>query len=242
MGTQDQVDALNASWRAQGAMAIMRHTFENVSVGRVAVTSSFGVESAVLLHLVSKVNRSVPVFFLDTGKHFKETLAYRDKLVDLFGLRNLMILKPDIEDLASLDADGILHKSDTETCCEIRKVAPLDRAMEGYEAWITGRKRYQNSDREDIPIFENGRNNKIKINPLANWNQKDVKAYMEWNNIPAHELEAQGYASIGCEVCTSRVKPGEDSRAGRWRDSKKTECGIHITADGKIVRLSADSS
>lgn len=236
METQDQVDALNASWRAQGAMAIMRHTFENVSVGRVAVTSSFGAESAVLLHLVSKVNRSVPVFFLDTGKHFKETLAYRDRLVDLFGLRNLMILKPDVEDLASLDAEGILHKSDTETCCEIRKVAPLDKAMEGYEAWITGRKRYQNSDREDIPIFENGRNNKIKINPLANWNPKDVKSYMEWNNIPAHELESQGYPSIGCEVCTTRVKDGEDSRAGRWRDTKKTECGIHVTADGKIVR------
>ena len=236
MGTQDQVDALNASWRAQGAMAIMRHTLENVPLGRVAVTSSFGVESAVLLHLVSKVDRSVPIFFLDTGKHFKETLYYRDKLVGLFGFRNLMILKPDIEDLESLDPEGLLHKSDTETCCEIRKVAPLDKAMEGYDAWITGRKRYQNSDREDIPIFENGRKNKIKINPLANWNQKDIKSYMEWNNIPAHELQAKGYASIGCEVCTTRVKPGEDSRAGRWRNSEKTECGIHITADGKIVR------
>jgi len=236
MDTSEQIDALNASWRAHGAMAIIRHALENISTGRVAVTSSFGADSAVLLHLISKVDRSVPVFFLDTEKHFKETLSYRDKLVELFGLRNLVILKPAADELELLDPEGVLHKTDTETCCNIRKVAPLDKAMDGYTAWITGRKRYQSSDREDIPIFENGRNSKIKINPLANWNPGDIKAYMEWNDLPTHELVAQGYPSIGCEVCTSRVRPGEDERAGRWRDSEKTECGIHITEDGKFVR------
>ncbi|MDB2439169.1 phosphoadenylyl-sulfate reductase [Hellea sp.] len=230
------VEALNADWRTQSAMQAITFAAKQKFDGRIAVTSSFGTESAVLLDLVSKVDPTIPVFFIDTGKHFKATLAYRDVLTARFNLKNLVILTPDADDLAAKDPDGILHKSDTDTCCEIRKVTPLDKAIAGVDAWITGRKRYQNADREDMPIFEVGRGHKVKINPLANWNEGDIKAYMTINDLPTHPLAADGYPSIGCEVCTTRVAPGEDARAGRWRGSEKTECGMHITADGKLVR------
>lgn len=232
----EKVDALNADWRTQSALEAIRFSATEKFSGRIGVTSSFGTESSVLLDLVSIVDPAIAVFFLDTGKHFKETLAYRDTLKAEFGLQNLIILTPDFAQLTAHDPDGVLHQTNTDKCCDIRKVAPLDAALSGIDAWITGRKRYQNSDREDIPIFEVGRGDKVKINPLANWNEHDISAYMHIHNLPPHPLASQGYPSIGCEVCTSRVKAGEDPRAGRWRDTDKTECGIHRAADGAWVR------
>ena len=234
-----KVDELNADWREQSALQAINFAAKQKFPGRIAVTSSFGTESAVLLDLVSKIDTSIPILFLDTNKHFKATLEYRDTLSTHFGLKNIVILTASSADLLTHDPDGILYKSDTDKCCEIRKVSPLKKAINEYDAWITGRKRYQNEDREDMPIFEVGRGQKIKVNPLANWNEGDIQTYMEAYNLPRHPLESQGYPSIGCEVCTSRVAPGEDSRAGRWRGSEKTECGIHITSDGRIVRESS---
>ena len=234
----EAVARLNARWRSAQARSVLKMALLEEFPGRIAVSSSFGAESAVLLHLVSQVYRAAPVVFLDTGKHFAETLEYRQQLTNLFGLKDVRIITPDEAELAVEDADGGLHNIDTDACCDLRKTRPLKRSLGGFDAWITGRKRYQNADREELPIFEEDIDGKIKVNPLANWSQSDIAVYANTHNLPNHPLVAQNYPSIGCEVCTSPVAEGEDARAGRWRDEDKTECGIHITPDGKIVRTS----
>lgn len=230
------VAKLNEEWRSHTAMEAIRFTALNFSSERLAVTSSFGNESAVLLHLVSLVNKNIPVLFIDTEKHFRATLDYRDTLAKFFGLTSIKIITPSAQDLLTKDPDGTLHLRDVDACCDIRKVVPLEQALSNIDAWITGRKRYQNADREDIPIFENARVGKIKVNPLANWNMHDVQHYMKVHDLPTHPLIDEGYMSIGCEVCTTPVAEGEDPRSGRWRGEEKTECGIHLTGDGRFVK------
>jgi phosphoadenosine phosphosulfate reductase len=195
--------------------------------GEIAVVSSFGADSAVLLHMIAAVDRSVPVIFLDTGKHFGETLQYRDQLVADFGLRNLTVVHPLEARLAAEDPDGLLHKTDTDHCCDIRKVEPMARAVEPYRAWFTGRKRYQAASRAALQPFE-AVGPRIRINPLAAWSGADIGAYMQANGLRENPLVAYGYLSIGCFPCTQAVKPGEDDRSGRWAGQSKTECGIHL--------------
>jgi phosphoadenosine phosphosulfate reductase len=199
--------------------------------GDVAVVSSFGAESAVLLHLVSRVDPTIPVLFLETGKHFPETLAYRDLLVEKLGLTSIVSLTPDPEDLASKDESGLRWSYDPDGCCEIRKVRPLATALTGYDATITGRKAFQSSSRASLPRFEIDKSDaqgRLKINPLIDWSAEDLSAYFEEFDLPPHPLVAEGYPSIGCSPCTSKVAEGEDSRSGRWRGWDKIECGIHI--------------
>lgn len=138
------------------------------------------------------------------------------------------------------DPFGRLHLADTDACCALRKVEPLDNALSGFDAWITGRKRFQAGTRSQLDLFENEDDKRIKINPLAHWRKKDLIDYIDNNNLPRHPLVAQGYPSIGCTPCTSKVKPGEDERAGRWRNQDKVECGIHIV-DGKTTRATQEN-
>ncbi|MDZ5697228.1 phosphoadenylyl-sulfate reductase [Chelativorans sp. M5D2P16] len=195
--------------------------------GGIATVSSFGADSAALLHMVARLDSSLPVLFLDTGQHFGETLDYRDQLADDLGLTNLRIVHPRREALAMRDPDGVLHKSDTDLCCEIRKVEPMARAVEPYAAWFTGRKRYQSDTRTEMPVFE-AVGPRIRINPLARWTTADQAAYMRTHDLRQNPLVAFGYLSIGCFPCTEPVKPGEDERSGRWAGTAKTECGIHL--------------
>lgn len=195
--------------------------------GRITLVSSFGADAAVLLHLVASVDRSTPVTFIDTGQLFQETLDYRDLLAERFGLTDVRSVTPDPERLSRQDPENFLWQSNTDLCCRIRKVAPLAKALEDFPAWISGRKRFQSSTRADIPAFE-ADGPRIKVNPLAAWSAKEVIAYRDLHDLPPHPLVAQGFPSIGCAPCTSRVKPGEDPRAGRWRGQTKTECGIHV--------------
>jgi phosphoadenosine phosphosulfate reductase len=198
--------------------------------GEVGLVSSFGAESAVLLHLVAQADAGTPVIFLDTGKHFPETLAYRDTLVAKLGLTNLIVVEPDPAALAAKDDTGLRWSWDPDGCCEIRKVEPLARALAGFDATITGRKGFQSKTRTGLPRFEIDRADpagRLKINPLANWTKADLDAYAAEHDLPAHPLVAEGYPSIGCSPCTSRVAPGEDPRSGRWKGWDKTECGIH---------------
>ena len=169
----------------------------------------------------------MPVLFLDTGKMFPETLAYRDRLARRLGLRDLRVLRPDPEELAAADPLGGLWSADPDGCCALRKAAPLRRALAGFGVWISGRKRHQASTRAALPLFENDEAGRLKANPLAAWNAEALEAYRVAHDLPAHPLVAEGYPSIGCHPCTSRVLPGEDARAGRWRGRGKTECGIH---------------
>ncbi|MDF7673200.1 phosphoadenylyl-sulfate reductase [Acetobacteraceae bacterium ESL0709] len=199
----------------------------NRFAGRVAVISSFGAESAVLLALVADIDSSVPVYFLDTKRHFPETLSYRDELVRFLGLRNLRILSPSSQALKDRDPQDQLAAFDPDACCALRKVEPLETVLPEFDLWITGRKRMQSHTRAALPIIEPQEDGTVKINPLAGWQARDIAAFMEERQLPSHPLVAQGYLSIGCAPCTRAVGEGEDSRAGRWSGKVKMECGIH---------------
>jgi len=196
--------------------------------GEIALVSSFGADSVVLLHMIARIAPELPVLFLDTGKLFAETLRYRHALGAELGLTDVRDLRPDPARLAAADPDGELHLRAPDHCCALRKIEPLEAALDGFAAWITGRKRHQNALRAEMPLFEEDGVGRIKVNPLAAWSRADVEAYMESHGLRRHPLVAKGYASIGCAPCTSPVAPGEDERAGRWRDSEKTECGLHL--------------
>jgi len=211
------------------ATSLLRLAIEDLFPGRIALVSSFGADSAVLLHMISGIDKSTPVVFVDTGQHFPETLAYRDRLVESLGLSNIVLAEPEAETLAVEDPEKFLFASDPDRCCEIRKVQPLSRALAPYEAWITGRKSFQSIDRARTPLFE-AEGERVKVNPLVGWSAGDLLAYIKQADLPPHPLVAKGFPSIGCLPCTSAVRPGEDARAGRWRGKAKTECGIHLGA------------
>ncbi|HEX4889720.1 MAG TPA: phosphoadenylyl-sulfate reductase [Alphaproteobacteria bacterium] len=222
-----RLTALQQDYALADTLALLRAMIQQEFAGRITVVSSFGAESAVLLHLVAQIDPSTPVLFLNTGKLFGETLRYRDRLQDLLGLTDLRAIGPHPKDRDALDPEGSLWSKNPDACCNFRKTMPLSRAMEGFDAWITGRKRFQTDDRADMePIELVGA--RYRINPLADWRQADLDRYMIEHHLPAHPLVRDGYLSIGCMSCTSRVKKGEDPRAGRWRGQDKTECGIHL--------------
>jgi phosphoadenosine phosphosulfate reductase len=220
--------ALDSGFAGKSAEAVLEASIATLFPGQIAVLSSFGAEAAVVLHLVAQIDRSVPILFLETGKHFTETLMYRDILIDRFGFTDARELKPDPADLAAKDPGGDLWKTAPDACCALRKVLPLRRAMEPFAAQITGRKRFQASTRANIPLFEASADGKIKVNPLAHWTPEMVRDAFRLFKLPPHPLFDEGYASIGCAPCTRRVALGEDARAGRWSGFEKTECGIHL--------------
>ncbi|KTF68453.1 phosphoadenylyl-sulfate reductase [Sphingomonas sp. HT-1] len=230
--TEADAIRLNNLFRGASTQEMLRTVLAEQMAGDVAIVSSFGAESAALLHLVASIDPTVPVLFLDTGKHFPETLAYRDLLAERLGLQDLRNLRPDPEILAKRDATELRWSYDPDGCCEIRKVQPLAAGLAGFDATITGRKAFQASTRAALPRFELD-GDRLKINPLADWTKADLDAYFVAHDLPVHPLVAQGYPSIGCAPCTSMVKPGEDPRAGRWRGWDKTECGIHTPVDGE---------
>ena len=203
--------------------------------GETALVSSFGAESVVLLHMVAEVDPDIPVIFLDTLAHFPATLAYRDLLVQQLGLRDVRNATPSLRMLGRIDPRGDLNQSDPDLCCHFRKTEPLDEALSGFGAWITGRKRFQGGARGSLPTFEaEDGSDRIKINPLAEWSSADLEAYRLSYDLPAHPLVAEGYRSIGCAPCTRPVRDGDDPRAGRWAGTTKTECGIHVSHGGGI--------
>ncbi|WP_299567018.1 phosphoadenylyl-sulfate reductase [uncultured Sulfitobacter sp.] len=209
-------------------------------LGRRAIVSSFGAESVVLLHYVSRLVPDIDVLFIDTHKHFRETLEYRDTVAQALNL-NLVNVEPDKTELAKEDPYGSLFNIDVNMCCTLRKVFPLQDALRGYDSWVSGRKRFQASTRAAIPVLERD-TDKIKINPLALWSKHDIDSYFFEHDLPRHPLEAKGYPSIGCQPCTRAVKPGEDVRAGRWAGTPdKTECGLHIGPDGNFARKKSKS-
>lgn len=236
--------ALSAEFADKSTLEVIEASVHRLFPGRIAVVSSFGAESSVLLHLIAAVDRSIPVLFVDTDKLFGETLRYRDKLVELLGLNDVRTLAPDLARVAELDPKGALWSKNPDLCCHIRKVEPLALALDGahgvagFAAWISGRKRFQASSRAAIPLFE-AEGERIKVNPLANWGPRELQAYANRHELPPHPLVAQGYPSIGCMPCTDPVASGEDSRAGRWRGQAKTECGIHM--GGLVVDENAGS-
>ena len=235
-GLSLDADALNARYGALDAHDVIAVAVEELFHGRIALVSSFGTESAVLLHLLSEVDPNVPVIFLDTGRLFAETLEYRTQLTHHLGLTDVRTITPDAERLAANDPHRALWMTKPDLCCQIRKTEPLARALVGFDAWFTGRKRFQSVLRSGIKFFEKD-GERIKVNPLANWGAEELRAHAQRHGLPEHPLRDKGYLSIGCVPCTTKVLPGEDQRAGRWRGLEKTECGIHvgIEADGSGI-------
>lgn len=217
---------LDARYGDLAAQDLLRAMIEREFPGRIAVVSSFGAESAVILHLVAQVDPATPVIFLETGKHFLETLTYRDILVDRFGFTDLRVVEPDPVLLSEDDPDGELWRRDPTLCCRLRKVLPLERALRGFSAWITGRKRFHGGERATLPAIE-AVDGRIKVNPLVHWTPREVAEAFKANRLPPHPLVDEGYASIGCAPCTRPVRAGDPTRAGRWAGTAKTECGIH---------------
>lgn len=236
-GLAEVVDALNARLRHHSAPDVIRTALDEIRP--LPLVSSFGAESVALLHLAAMVDRNIPVIFIDTEMLFTETLVYQQEVAERLGLRNLRIVRAD--DIAAHDPQRTLHRQDPDACCALRKTAPLQAALKGSNGWITGRKRFHAGARATLDFFEvEPETSRIKVNPLARWSAQDVSDYIDENRLPRHPLVAKGYPSIGCAPCTTPVAPGEDPRAGRWRDTGKEECGIHFV-NGKAVRTGVSS-
>lgn len=234
MPLKELAERRNLLHRESDAQTLLRHALDDGQIGPVALVSSFGAESVVLLHMIAKIDPATPVIFLDTEMLFPETLTYQREVAASLGLTDVRVITPDRNAVLTEDVDGILHLADTDACCDLRKTRPLEKALQGFGGWITGRKQFQNGQRAQLPLYEkDGR--RIKINPLAGWSSQDLNEYMDKHSLPRHPLVSQGYPSIGCMPCTTRVGAYEDPRAGRWRGSEKTECGIHFE-DGRAVR------
>ena len=223
----DYAASLNAQMQGRSAEDVLNIAIRDLFPGQIALVSSFGAESAVLLHLAAQTDKATPILFLDTGKLFDQTLKYRDVLVERLGLSDVRVLTPDEKQTAAQDESGTLWFKDTEACCNIRKIQPLQRALKPFAAWINGRKRYQASSRHDIRLVETD-GARLKFNPLAGWNAAEIDAYFARHDLPRHPLVAEGYLSIGCATCTHPVAAGQDARSGRWQGREKTECGIHL--------------
>ncbi len=229
---------LQAFYSGLEPQALLRVMIQHEFREEIAMLSSFGADSALLLAMVADVSPDVPILFLETGKHFPETLEYVEQIRALLGLTSLIMLRPREEMVERIDAEGDLWKHQPNRCCWMRKVEPLQRGLDegNYAALITGRKRYQTENRKQMDPIEMGEDGRFRINPLADFTREDINREMERRNLPQHPLVAKGYPSIGCAPCTSPVKAGQDERAGRWQHTavfpgaKKSECGIHVSS------------
>lgn len=205
--------------------------------GRLAFSTSLGIEDQVTLHAIGRAGVEVDVFTLDTGRHFPETLELLDQSQRHFGVP-IRVLAPDTDAVEELVArDGVYgFRSSIEArkaCCDVRKVQPLRRGLAGASGWITGLRRGQSAGRADVPFaVRDGAHKLIKLNPLADWSLERVEAYVAEHRVPVNALHARGFPSIGCQPCTRAIKPGEDLRAGRWwwENEDGKECGLHSRA------------
>lgn len=223
---EDHARSLAERYRGLDGEALLRPLIEREFAGQIVVLSSFGTESALLLHMVAEIDRATPVLFIDTGKLFGETLRYRDALVKRLALRDLRVIGPAPAEVARRDPSGMLWHSNPDACCALRKVEPLEPALSGFLAVISGRKRYQGGGRAWLPTIEFAQR-RVQIDPLVGYTRERIEKEFRARDLPPHPLEADGFLSIGCMPCTDRVAPHEDRRAGRWRGTPKTECGIH---------------
>ncbi|MFZ5817913.1 MAG: phosphoadenylyl-sulfate reductase [Bacillota bacterium] len=190
--------------------------------GRVGLTCSFSGQGVVLAHMIARIDPAVPVIFLDTGMHFPETLALKERFAAQYRI-NLVEYHPATD-------PGPLYQTDPDGCCAIRKVEPMQRALAGLDAWIAALRRDQSESRSGVELLEyhevDGRP-LVKVLPLAHWSRKQVWTYILEHQIPYNQLLDQGYSSIGCQPCTRPTFPGEEERAGRWSGTGKRECGLH---------------
>lgn len=221
-----EISILNDEYEKLAPLEILEDAFERSLFGDMAVVSSFGAESSVLLHMIATIAPGTPVILIDTGKLFGETLQYATLLQHRFGLEDVRRAHPKRSDIERIDPIGKLSGNAPDKCCQLRKTEVLDRALKPFQTWINGRKRFQSDQRSLLSIVERDAT-KLKLTPLANWTAEEIAAYSRNHNLPEHPLLSKGYGSIGCFPCTSKVQSGADPRSGRWNGIDKTECGIH---------------
>ncbi len=229
---EDLVRELNARFEREAPEGIVRWVLEQSGLERVAIASAFQAEGTCIIHMATQVRPDVPILFLQTGFHFAETLAFKERLVEQLGL-NVIDLIGDHTVESQAEAYGPrLFERDPKLCCELNKVIPFDRALRGYDAWMTSMRRDSAWTRKTTPILSHTELEPgltlVKVNPMANWTRQDAWSYLKEHDLPHNPLYDLGYGSIGCAPCTRMVFPGEDERAGRWSGLLKTECGIHV--------------
>jgi phosphoadenosine phosphosulfate reductase len=223
---EQRVARLNAELRGKSAQEIIRAASREFG-RKITYVSSFGAESAAMLSLIAEADPGMPIVFIDTGMHFHQTLQYRDTLRNFLKLTDIRNVLPVAEEVKAADPKGGLNKTDPDACCEVRKVRPLEPALKGFEAWITGRKRFHGGGRTNLPVVEYSEG-RFKVNPLVEWTHEDVESYFDSRQLPRHPMVAEGYPSIGCWPCTVRPEDPNDIRSGRWVGFKKEECGLHL--------------
>jgi phosphoadenosine phosphosulfate reductase len=190
-------------------------------------SSSFQSHSLVMLHIISRIDKTIPVYFINTGYHFPETIEFRDKVTSLFGL-NTIDLKSDVSKHMQRDSEGrLLFTSDPDHCCYLNKTQPMDGILRSYDVWINGVRADQSAVRAAMKVEQPAPYNSIRFHPMLDWNSKMIWEYQKEHKLPQHPLDLKGYVSIGCEPCTRRLDPGMQEREARWYGLKKVECGLH---------------
>ena len=238
--TSQEIHRLNERFERAGPQEIVQWALEESGLERVAIASAFQAEGTALIHMAVQIRPDIPILFLETGFHFAETLAFKDRLTELLGLNVIELRGDHTVESQAVEFGPRLYERNPKLCCELNKVQPFDRALRGFDAWMTSMRRDSAWTRRDTPIvstteLEDGPT-LVKINPIANWTRRDTWRYLREHGLPHNPLYDLGYASIGCAPCTRMVFPGEDERAGRWSGLLKTECGIHFDADGGLRR------
>tara|TARA_B100000242_G_scaffold26976_1_gene16411 strand:+ start:312 stop:1010 length:699 start_codon:yes stop_codon:yes gene_type:complete len=223
---ENLLSKLNNSNKKLSPQKILENSIKNIFKNKIVYVCSFGTESAIILKMISEIDRSLPIILLNTNYLFKETIEYKDYLINKFKFSNFKEISPNPEDLKIFDSNEELWKKSPDLCCNIRKVIPLQKELKKYDAWISGRKSYHDEERKNLKFYEYI-NEKVVINPLAKVNQNFVNSYFKMNNINRHPLFEAGYLSIGCTHCTAKASMIDNPRSGRWADKVKTECGIH---------------
>jgi len=224
---RDQIDSLAEKYEHTNPKELLQWGIDNYEQ-EIILACSFGPEDLVLLDMLATITTQPKVFYLDTDLHFKETYETRDRLAEKYNMSFIQI-RPELNlDEQARQYGDKLWKSNPDHCCYLRKVKPLTKVLSQHEAWITGIRREQAPTRANARKVEwDAKFNLLKLNPLANWTHQDVWNYIREHDIPYNPLHDQNYPSIGCEVCTHPVEPGQDPRSGRWGGMEKTECGLH---------------
>jgi phosphoadenosine phosphosulfate reductase len=230
--THDDIEALAHRFETRSAEELMLWAADRFE-GRIVLTCSWQRQSSVLVDMLWRIGASVRIVELDTGLLFPETHAARERLVDRYGI-DVETIRPaqTVEEQAASEGPA-LWSSDSDRCCALRKVAPMERAMEGMGAWITGIRRTQSISRRNAGTVEyDAARDLVKVQPLAAWTDEDVVGYLYRHDVPYNTLHDEGYPSIGCFPCTHAVSPGDDPRSGRWAGTSKNECGLHLPVGG----------
>ena len=225
-----ELKSLSDSFESKQSQDVLATVIERYAP-KIIVACSFGAEDVALVDMVHRINRSVPLFYLDTDFLFPETYATRDRIIQRYDLKPAQVLQ--VKSLLTPERQAeqfveALWSKEPDRCCQLRKVEPLTRVLKGFDAWITGIRRDQVPSRANAGMIEwDQKFELVKVNPLARWSWADVWSYIRVHEVPYNQLHDQNYPSIGCTHCTAPVAPGEDPRVGRWKNFAKTECGLH---------------